>query len=237
VGASDRPTIDLRGLGQLGTAASSRAPSVGCSMKWSRVNPGINPGSTLEAMRRGPENRKVVAMTTTEYALNVALVGLVLLQMRGLKITKAALVFPVVMTVWIATSLLKTIPTGGNDLSLEIGGAVAGATLGVCAGLATSVRREGATAIAKAGTLAALLWVLGIGARVGFSLWVGHGGAATIRDFSLAHRITGGPAWGTAFILMAITEVVSRTGVIYAKTRHVGATIERGGLLHRFVSA
>jgi hypothetical protein len=176
-------------------------------------------------------------MTTTEYALNIALVGLVLLQIRGVKVTKAALVFPVVMTVWIATSLLKTIPTGGNDLVLEIGGALAGASLGVCAGLATGVSRQGATATAKAGAFAALLWVLGIGARVAFSLWVGHGGAPTIRDFSVTHHITGGPAWGTAFILMAITEVVSRTGVILVKTLRTGAVIERGGLLRRFVTA
>ena len=56
-------------------------------------NPGINPGSTLGAMWRTPEKWKVVAMTTTEYLLNLALVGLVLLQIRGLKVTKAALVF------------------------------------------------------------------------------------------------------------------------------------------------
>ena len=176
-------------------------------------------------------------MTTTEYALNIALVGLVLLQIRGIKVTRAALVFPLVMTVWIATSLLKTVPTGGNDLVLEIAGAVAGAALGACAGLATTVRRRGIAAIARAGAFAAFLWVVGIGARVAFSLWVGHGGASAIRAFSITHRITGGPAWGTAFILMAITEVVARTGVIYVKTRRTGAVIERGGLLHRFVAA
>jgi hypothetical protein len=48
----------------------------------------------------GLEGRSVVGMTTTEYALNIALVGLVLLQIRGIKVTKAALLFPVVMTVW-----------------------------------------------------------------------------------------------------------------------------------------
>jgi hypothetical protein len=176
-------------------------------------------------------------MTTTEYALNFALVGLVALQIRGIKVTKAALVFPVVMTLWVAASLLKSIPTGGNDLVLEVAGAVAGASLGVLAALATAVTRSGTTAVAKAGAVAAFLWVAGIGARVTFSLWVGHGGAPTIRAFSLAHQITGGPAWGTAFILMALTEVVTRTGVIYVKTRRTGAVIERGGLLRRFVSA
>ena len=179
----------------------------------------------------------VSAMTTTEYLLNLALVGLVVLQIRGIKVTKAALVFPLVMTFWIATSLLKSIPTAGNDLVLEIGGGLAGAALGALAAVATSVTRTGQTATAKAGAVAALLWVAGIGARVGFSLWVSNGGAGTVRDFSIAHHITGGPAWGTAFILMALAEVSTRTAVIYLKTRRTGATIERGGLVRRFVTA
>lgn len=176
-------------------------------------------------------------MTTTEYALNFALVGLVALQIRGIKITKAALLFPVVMTLWVAASLLKSIPTGGNDLVLEVGGAVAGVSLGALAALATAVTRTGPTALAKAGAVAAFLWIAGIGARVAFSLWVGHGGAATVRAFSVAHDITGGPAWGTAFILMALTEVATRAAVIYVKTRRTGAVIERGGLIHRFANA
>ena len=176
-------------------------------------------------------------MTTTEYALNLALVGLVLLQIRGITITKAALLVPVVMTTGIAGSLLKTLPTAGNDLTLELAGALAGATLGTLAALTTTVARHGATAMAKAGLVAACLWVAGIGARVAFSLWVGHGGAATVRDFSIAHHITGGPAWGTAFILMAIAEVLTRTGVIFIKARRTGAVIERGGLIRRFATA
>src|SRR5579862_7180715 len=149
-------------------------------------------------MSSAPVERSVVAMTVTEYALNIALVGLVLLQIRGIAITKAALVFPVVMTTWVATSLLHAIPTAGDDLVLEMGGALAGTLLGALAALATGVTRQGATAIAKANAVAALLWVTGIGARVGFSLWVSHGGASTVRNFSSAHQITGGQAWGTA---------------------------------------
>jgi hypothetical protein len=175
-------------------------------------------------------------MTTTEYALNIALVGLVLLQIRGITITKAALLFPLVMTTWIATSLLGAVPTAGNDLVLEVGGALAGGALGALAGLATGVTRNGSSAVAKAGAVAAVLWIAGIGARVGFSLWVGHGGAPTIRSFSISHHITGGPAWGTAFILMAIIEVATRTAVIFVKTRRTGATIERGGLIRRFAT-
>jgi hypothetical protein len=176
-------------------------------------------------------------MTTSEYLLNVVLVGLVVLQIRGIKLTAAALLLPVVMTAWAASQILQTVPTAGNDLVLELGFAACGCGLGVLAGVATSVRRAGAAAVAKAGVVAAALWVLGIGARVGFSLWVQHGGGPAVRQFSLAHHITGGPAWGTGFVLMALAEVTSRTGVLYVKARRSGAAIERGGLLRRFVTA
>jgi hypothetical protein len=176
-------------------------------------------------------------MTIFEYALNIALVGLVVLQVRGIKLTAAALILPVAMTAWAASQILHSIPTGGNDVALEVAFGCAGGVLGVLAGLATAVRRDGPAARAKAGAVAAALWVAGIGARVGFSLWVQHGGAAAVRQFSVAHHIIGGPAWGTGFVLMALVEVACRTGVLYVKARRSGATIERGGLIRRFVTA
>lgn len=169
-------------------------------------------------------------MTLPEYLLNIFLVALVVLQVRGHKITKARLVFPLVVTIWVCTSILHGIPTAGNDLVLVVGGML-GATLGSLAALATTVRRDGASAFAKAGALAAALWVAGIGARVGFSLWVTHGGAPTIAGFSAAHNITSGAAWATAFILMAMAEVATRTAGLYLKARHSGAVIERGGFV------
>jgi hypothetical protein len=105
-----------------------------------------------------------------------------------------------------------------------------GAGLGVAAGLATSIRRTGAEAFAKAGALAAVLWVLGIGARLGFSIWVSHGGHASVASFSATHDITSGQAWVAGYILMALCEIVVRTGVLVAKTIRSGAAIPRGGL-------
>jgi hypothetical protein len=51
-------------------------------------------------------------MTTSEYPLNIALVCLVVLQVRGIRLTAAALLLPVVMTAWVASQILHTIPTG-----------------------------------------------------------------------------------------------------------------------------
>ena len=167
------------------------------------------------------------AMTTTEYLMNFALVGLVALQVRGHKITVARLLVPVALTVWGASQFLHSVPTAGNDAVLELTLALVGAVLGVLAALATTIRRDGAGAFAKAGIVAAILWVLGIGARVAFSFWVSHGGAPTITRFSAVHHITSGAAWATAFILMAMVEVASRTGVLYLKARRSGAVIPR----------
>ena len=170
-------------------------------------------------------------MTISDYLMNIALIALVILQIRGHKVTRARLVFPLVATVFVATQFLHAIPTAGNDLVLIVGFAAVGTALGAGAGLLTTVRLDGANAFAKAGLVAALLWVLGIGARIGFALWVGHGGQAAVARFSALHGITSGAAWGAAFVLMAMAEVASRTGVLYLKTRRTSAVIERGGFV------
>jgi len=51
-------------------------------------------------------------MTTSEHLLNIALVGLVVLQVRGIRLTAAALLLPAVMTAWVASQILHMIPTG-----------------------------------------------------------------------------------------------------------------------------
>jgi hypothetical protein len=72
----------------------------------------------------------------------------------------------------------------------------------------------GREVLVKAGVIAAALWVVGMGARMGFQLWSEHGGAASIARFSVTHQITSGQAWVAAFVLMALTEVVTRMGTI-----------------------
>lgn len=176
-------------------------------------------------------------MTFTEYLLNIGLVGLVLLQIRGHKVTRARMLLPVVVTVWVASQFLHGLPTAGNDTVLETTLALIGAALGAVAGLATSVTRQGAGAFAKAGTVAAFLWIVGVGARVAFSVWVTHGGQPTVARFSAAHSITSGAAWAAAFIFMAMLEVTVRTGVLYVKALRTGAEIPRGGLRQRLVAA
>jgi hypothetical protein len=198
-----------------------------------RINPDLNPGSDAE----NPWIPDTEGMTITDYLLNIALVSLVIIQVRGHKITIARLLFPVIATVWVATQFLHSIPTAGNDVVLEAGLAMVGCALGVGAGLTTTVRRDGAGVVAKAGVVAAFLWVFGIGARVAFSLWATHGGQGAIGSFSIANHITAATAWSAAFVLMALAEVLSRTGILALRAVRSGGEIPRGGLRQWLASA
>jgi hypothetical protein len=90
---------------------------------------------------------------------------------------------------------------------------------------------------AKAGVGAAALWVTGIGARLGFSLWVTHGGRPSVAHFSATHGITSPAAWTAGSVLMAMLEVGTRTGILYLKARRTGAEIPRGGLRRTLTAA
>jgi hypothetical protein len=154
-------------------------------------------------------------MNLTDYILDIALIAVVLLQVKSRRLTVRSLVIPLAIVGWVAVHYLKGIPTAGNDLVLIAGCATVGAVLGALAGAFTSVRadRDGVP-VAKAGAAAAALWVLGVGTRFAFQLYATHGGGAAVERFSASHAITGAAAWTAALILMALGEAVMRTGVI-----------------------
>jgi len=157
-------------------------------------------------------------MSISDYLLNGALVALVILQIRGRRITVRNLALPLVIVAVAAMTYLHGVPTAGNDLMLALAGAAAGLLLGGGCGLATAVyRRADGAPVAKAGAVAAVLWVAGVGARMAFALYATHGGGRSIGRFSIAHHITSAQAWVACLILMALVEVVSRSAILAAK--------------------
>lgn len=153
-------------------------------------------------------------MTTSDYLLDLALIGIVFLQMRGRRLTVRSLLLPVGIVVYVANQYLHGIPTSGNDLVLVAACTLAGVTLGTLCGVFTKLR-QGADGhpYAQAGVVAAVLWVLGVGVRFAFQLYATHGGGLSIAHFSAAHAISVN-AWVSALILMALGEALARTGVL-----------------------
>lgn len=167
------------------------------------------------------------AMTLFDYLLNIGLVALVVLQMRGRRLDRRAVVLPLVLVAWAASHYLRGIPTAGNDTALVVAGLAIGSAFGTASAYATRLTRGvDGIPIARATWIAALLWAAGIGSRMGFALYVQHGGSAVVGRFSVAHHLT--PAgWVTALVLMAFAEVVSRTLILWQRSRPmvVGAPI------------
>lgn len=163
-------------------------------------------------------------MTTTEWITDIALLLVVFRQLREDRLDLKTFLIPLGIVAYVAHTYLDSVPTGGNDLIL-VGALVgAGAVLGVAGGVYTRVRAAGEHILIKAGAVSAILWVLGMGARMGFQLWTEHGGGADdVARFSIAHHITGEQAWVAAFVLMALTEVVTRLATIFVRSRMLTA--------------
>jgi hypothetical protein len=154
-------------------------------------------------------------MTLTDYIIDIALIAVVLLQIHGRALTTRSLLLPIGLGAWAAETYLHAIPTAGNDLVLIASCAGAGVLLGGLSAHFTSLsRRRDGLVVAKAGPVAAGLWILGVGTRFAFQLYASHGGASSVAHFSAAHDITSANAWTAALVLMALGEVFCRSGLL-----------------------
>ncbi|MEV7833952.1 hypothetical protein AB0P12_25500 [Streptomyces subrutilus] len=158
-------------------------------------------------------------MTTTEWLIDLALILIVFRQLREGPLGPKSYLIPLGIVSFVGYEYLDTVPTGGNDLVLIATLMAVGAVLGVAGGVFTRIRVAGGQVLIKAGLVSAALWVVGMGARLGFQQWVQHGGADDVARFSLDHRITGAQAWVAALLLMALTEVVTRLATIFVRSR------------------
>ncbi len=158
-------------------------------------------------------------MTTTDWIIDITLVLLVLRQIREARIDRRFVLIPAGLVAYTDSTYLHAIPTMGHDLVL-IGACLAvGTMLGVAGGLATHVRIADGQGHARAGVVAASLWVASMGARLGFIVWISHpAGEAALGRFSAAHGITGADAWQDALVLLALSEVIVRLGIIVARS-------------------
>ena len=154
-------------------------------------------------------------MTTTDYLTNAALVLLVLVQLKERPLSTRSLLRPIVILGIVVASYFHGIPTAGNDLVLIGALALLGGVIGVLSGKTVMIRRgDDGQVLAQAGWASAVYWVLGMGSRFAFLIWINNGGRATVASFSAAHSISSGAAWTAALLGMAIFEVLGRTAVL-----------------------
>ncbi|MFC9589927.1 hypothetical protein ACFTUC_09095 [Streptomyces sp. NPDC056944] len=160
-------------------------------------------------------------MTLTDWLVDIALILIVFRQLREGPLGPRSYLLPLGIVAFFASQYLHGLPTEGNDLVLVGVTAGVGAVLGIAGGIFTRIRSLNGALMIKAGAISAVLWVLGMGSRLAFQLWVDHGGADEVGRFSIEHRITSQQAWVTALLLMAVAEVVARLATIFVRSQRV----------------
>ncbi len=169
-------------------------------------------------------------MSAAQYALNLGLLAYILASNLGThRLTRGRLLLPVVLVAVAAGVFLRAVPTLGNDLVLELIGALAGVGLGLLAGLLVRVGpASDGRLVMTAGATYAVLWGTVIGGRVLFAYGADHWYARQIGLFSYRHQITGADAWTAGFVLMALAMVLTRVLVTAAAGLRVrdGARVE-----------
>jgi hypothetical protein len=166
-------------------------------------------------------------MTFTDYLFDSVLVLLVLRQVREARFGLHAVLLPLGIIGFVVKSYLHTVPTAGNNLAVVVGLTLVGVLFGSVSALTTRVRTDGGKyALVKAGWVAAGLWVFSMGARFGFAVWASHGGGIHLFNFTVAHGLDI-KVWTAAIVLMALGEVLARTGILYYRTRQALASAPR----------
>lgn len=154
-------------------------------------------------------------MTTTDYIIDSLLVLLVLWQIKERPLTTRDLIRPLIVLSIVVVTYFHGIPTAGNDLVLVGVLALLGGAIGLASGQTVKMRRDAdGQVLARAGWASAVFWVLGMGSRFAFLIWINNGGHSAIASFSASHSITSGNAWTVALLAMAIFEVAGRTGLL-----------------------
>jgi hypothetical protein len=158
------------------------------------------------------------------YLINALLVLLVIRQIREHQLDARALAVPVLAVAAAAVMFLHAVPGGGSDITLDLLCTSAGAAMGAISGLATRLRPgPGGRPLGRAGTLAAGMWIAGVGARMIFYFAATHGAGPAIAHFSIAHHITGPGAWTAALVMMALADVLTRLAVVWIRGRRLTA--------------
>jgi hypothetical protein len=130
-------------------------------------------------------------MTTTDYLIDSVLVLLVLFQIKERSLTTKTLVRPLVIVGIAVANYLHGIPTAGNDLVLVAILALVGIAIGLASAETVLMRVGGdGDVLARAGWASGFFWVLGMGSRFAFIVWITHSGDSSIAHFSAQHTIT-----------------------------------------------
>ncbi|NDU76659.1 hypothetical protein GWI34_29135 [Actinomadura sp. DSM 109109] len=131
------------------------------------------------------------------------------------KVTTIRMLRPLVVVGGVLAFFVSSLPSEGNDLALQMTGAGLGIILGLVAGAMLPAERDGDGHVhTRGGWPYALFWVVVSAGRIAFVYGAEHWFPKEIIEFCIRHRISGPDVFSNAFVFLALTMVLARTGVV-----------------------
>ncbi|MFC5828762.1 hypothetical protein [Nonomuraea insulae] len=140
------------------------------------------------------------------------------------RITTMRMLRSVIAVAVIIAIFVHSLPTQGNDVSLQLVGIGTGLIGGLIAGALLPAHRRGSGELYTVGGIGyALVWIVLSAGRVLFAYGAEHWFAEGLVRFSIDYRISGADTYANAFVFMSLAMVLARTAVLMTKMRKLKA--------------
>jgi hypothetical protein len=137
-------------------------------------------------------------------------------------VTTMRLIRPLIAVGIVIAIFFRSLPTGGNDLALQLAGVGAGAILGLIAGSMLRAERDPSGAVyTVSGWGYAVFWIVISALRVLFVYGAEHWFPAAIIEFCINYRISGPEVFANALVFLALAMVLARTAVVLRGSRRL----------------
>ncbi|WP_460333719.1 hypothetical protein [Actinoallomurus acanthiterrae] len=138
-------------------------------------------------------------------------------RVTNMRILRSFIAVAIVIAIFV-----HSLPTGGNDLWLQLVGLVVGAVFGLIAGALLPAHRDPSGLIYTTGGVAyALLWLALSSGRVIFAYGTEHWFGPDILRFSIENKLSGQDVYANAFIFMSLAMVLGRSAVLFTRRRRL----------------
>ncbi|MFE1755090.1 hypothetical protein [Streptomyces anandii] len=140
------------------------------------------------------------------------------------KVTNMRMLRSILAVAIVIALFVHSLPTAGNDVSLQLVGIGAGAICGLIAGALLPAHRDDSGQIYTTGGVGyAVLWIVLSSARVLFAYGTEHWFPQGIIKFSIDYKLSGQDVYANAFVFMSLAMVLARTGVLLARRHRLTA--------------
>jgi len=171
-------------------------------------------------------------MTTSDYLLYTGMFAAIRATQLGTRRPDLKrLLLPVAIVGGIGVKYLRDLPSGTTSHLIELAGIGAGLLFGLGAAAFISISKDPADArlTTTAGWPYAATWLAALGLRLAFAYGSSHWFAAALHTFSRAHHVPAS-TYATAFVLMALTMITTRTIAVLVRGNAAGASIPTGNI-------